>query len=347
MRTRLLLIPVLALFLAGCSIQIVSNKLRDGGVFRSDDAGATWAQKVTMPQTKGKAKNISSYDVLSLTLSPFNQDEMTVTTANNGVVRTFDAGETWAPVATFTTGEFFTFAYDPSVATTQYSAYGNTVLKSIDAGATWTAVYTDTRGALITAVAVDRFDTQRIYAGTNGGTILKSVNGGTEWKTLTTLGDFVRQIVIRNDDTRIVYVALANSGISRTTDGGATWTDLKALRSFSGAATTTQLLPSTTDAGTLYLASTFGLLKSVNGGDTWTEIKTLLPSGAANIRTVGIDPNASSTIYFSVNNLVHKSDDGGATWQTISTVPTNRILVRMLVHPAKSGTIFLGAFKPK
>jgi photosystem II stability/assembly factor-like uncharacterized protein len=89
------------------------------------------------------------------------------------------------------------------------------------------------------------------------------------------------------------------------------------------------------------------LLRSDDAGKTWTPIKTLIPYGTVPVRTVAVDPRTPSTIYFSANNLIHKSEDGGATWRTIATVPTRRLITRLLINPQKDGVLYLGTLKVK
>jgi photosystem II stability/assembly factor-like uncharacterized protein len=96
------------LFLAGCSL---SSGGSDGGVFRSDDGGKTFSQKVTIDE---KTK-ISSVDVLSLAVNPQNGQEIYIGTRSNGILKTVDGAETWqvVKVAATTPTKVYSIAIDP------------------------------------------------------------------------------------------------------------------------------------------------------------------------------------------------------------------------------------------
>ncbi len=340
-----LLLPIL--FLAGCSISLTSSRVRDGGLFRSTDFGEQWEQKVFVRQEKKRVISISDVTVTRIVFSPHAEDEITLTTAANGVYVTTDGGERWQPTQ-FSSGNFSSFAYDPTNTAIQYVATGATVLKTADTGQHWEVIYTETRGEAITAVAVDAYDAQRLYLATQGGTILKSTNGGQDWLALTDLDDVVHTILMSPRDTRVLYAATGNRGIFLSTDGGLAWKTLEGLTKYGGAGTVNglQILPAdATDI--LYAATNYGLLRSPDSGTSWVPIKTLVPFGTLPLRAVAVEPQRTNILYFSVNNLIHKSEDGGATWRTIETVPTRRPVIRLAVHPSKPGVVFAGTLKQK
>lgn len=331
------------LVLSGCSIQFSTGKEQDGGVFRSNDFGESWQQRVFIRQEGKKTFHIGNTDITEIVTSPFDPKEITVTTAANGVFRSVDSGDTWAALSA-SAGNYPTFAYDQTNSALQYTATGRSILKTANSGESWETIYTEPRGEAITALTVDHSNGSIIYASTTSGAILKSVNFGNDWALQHTIGDNVRRLYIRSDNPSTLFALTSNRGIFRSTDSGASWQELKELTKFRGAAQTYQLATSRNFPNILFVSTNYGLLQSSDGGDTWQELSTLVPRSTLPIRTVAVDPFSPDRIYFSVNNLVHKSEDGGKTWRTIENTQTGRTIVRMVAHPTEEGVLFTGTF---
>lgn len=344
---RLPLFALLGIFLlTGCSLRLTSTKVVDGGVFRSPDNGETWEQKVFVRQEKKRMITISDVDVLSIAASPSNPDELTITTLADGVYRTENGGDAWAALP-LSAGNYPAFAYDPSTSAVQYTATGPQVLKSGDSGEHWESVYTDSRGEGVTALAVDWYDTHKVFAGTSGGTLLQSLNNGNEWSVVRDFDTAIRGILMSTADSRILYAVTADRGVQRSVDGGSQWSQLEGMSAFDGGSQVRQLLPVPGTPGLLYAATNFGLLRSTDGGTTWTSIKTLVAQNTIPLRAVAVNPQSPNTLFVAVNNLIHKSDDAGLTWKTIETVPTQRLILRVLAHPQKAGLLYLGTVQPQ
>ena len=348
MRYRFIVpIVLIVLLTTGCSIRFSNNRVRDGGIFRSTDYAEHWEQKVFVRQEKKQTITISDVDVANIFPSPFSPDEFILATFAHGLYGTTNGGDSWQQT-TINAGNYQAFSFDPANPSILYTASGRNIMKSADSGGSWDIIYTDTRGEGIVALVVDPYDSSKLYAGTTGGTILKSVNYGNDWSVKHTINDPVRTIFFRADDSRIVYVVTTNKGLERSPDGGETWMSLlKNVATFPGAGVVYQGAYSKNLPMAFYAATNYGLIKSPDGGETWQAIKTLLPANSVPVRTVGVDPANVQILYFTVNNLLHKSEDGGTTWRTIETIPSGRLIVRMLVHPTRPGTVFLGTFKTK
>ncbi|PTY02351.1 hypothetical protein DB346_09590 [Verrucomicrobia bacterium LW23] len=85
----------------------------------------------------------------------------------------------------------FTIAVDPSSPDTVYAATENGLCKSTNAGEEWTILpqtgrkelrITGEKGKSIRCVAVDPTDSNTVYAGSPGGKLFKSTDGGLTWK---------------------------------------------------------------------------------------------------------------------------------------------------------------------
>lgn len=345
---RLLFLSCMILLTTGasCGIRLVGSPASDGGIFRSTDFGDHWEQKVFVRQEKKKVLTISAEDIDGIFFSPHNADELMITTFAHGIYRSQNNGDSWEQTR-LTSGHFTALSFDPTNSAMLYTAIGPQVLKTATAGETWNIIYTEARGEEMTALAVDPEHPERIYAATRGGTILQSVNYGIDWNMLTDINAPIHALEIVPTATSVMYAVTDTQGVYRTTDTGQHWEPLVTLTKFPGANQVNQLLVTRGEPSLLFAATDFGLLKSVDAGLTWEPIKTLVPFKTLPIRTVAVDTNNHQLLYFTVNNLVHKSEDGGKTWRTIGSVPTSRLLLRLRIDPQQNGTLFLGTWKQK
>lgn len=95
------------------------------------------------------------------------------------------------------------------------------------------------------------------------------------------------------------------------------------------------------------------LFKSANRGAKWTSINNGVPSNAS-VRTIAIDPNATSTVYAGATaSGMFKSTDAGTTWKAINSgIPAVSFVTAIVVDPSNSAIVYAandtglqGAFK--
>src|SRR4029079_19741955 len=139
-------------------------------------------------------------------------------------------------------------------------------------------------------------------------------------------------------------------GVCRTTDGGGTWQKVLFVDRNTGAA---QVEIDSTNPTVVFAAmwshregpwengsftgKTSGLYKSTDGGSTWNKLSAGLPDSAQGLGRIAfaVAPSEPRRIYALVPARqargVYRSDDGGATWQRVST--DSRLDVDIRVHP--------------
>ncbi|MFY9611575.1 MAG: hypothetical protein WAU45_23550 [Blastocatellia bacterium] len=98
----------------------------------------------------------------------------------------------------------------------------------------WTSV--GPQGGRVQALAIDPSNADIIYAGTDGGGVLKSTNGGAVWTTLNTGNttprilpfrpDYIPSIAIDRSSTNIIYAG-TDGGIIKSTNGGLSWVEIR------------------------------------------------------------------------------------------------------------------------
>ncbi|RJO59264.1 hypothetical protein C4546_02695 [Candidatus Parcubacteria bacterium] len=344
-----ILLPILALiFLSGCLIQFKTSSSGsgqgsgDGGVFTSTDRGETWQQKVFVSQEAQKVTTIGNTNVGFFYFHPIDPDLVYFSSIENGLWQTKNLGEAWSATA-LRSGYVTGFDIDPKNPDTMYAGFQNTVQKSVDAGVTWETIYTNQPGHTINQVRVDPFDSRDIFAATSGGVLLKSEDQGVTWRIIQQFsGKDLKRMQILKNDSRIMFLVTQN-GILRSTDGGTSWNEnmSQALAKIN-ALPVNDFVYTERNPSTMYVASNLGLVRSTDGGTSWQVVPTVIPPSTVPIQAVAINSFDEKEIYFTAGSTFYKSQDEGATWQTLKNVPSGRLFKVLAAHPKKPGTLLLG-----
>jgi hypothetical protein len=89
-------------------------------------------------------------------------------------------------------------------------------------------------------------------------------------------------------------------------------------------------------------------MRGTDNGTTWSDIVTLIGADDKqndDIRNVWTTPGNSNEIFFTLNNVVHKSVDAGVTWKVIENFPSVRKIYRYLIDPQTPNVMYAGMFK--
>ena len=279
----------------------------DGGIYKSTDAGDTWAS------VNNGIRTIQHYRVAS---HPTNPDILISGAQDNGNFRTVDRGAT--PWEFITTGDGMECFFDYTNPNTIYfsTQYGN-LYKSIDLGNTriWLGTY---NGFWIEPFFMHPTNNQWLYtASTN---IYRSTNGGTTFSPI--YNNIAAEPVISmaqstvNPNNMIVCGSISILYVKVSTDGGFGWTDVSG--NIPGdPAIYMRVTCHPTDANTMYLVKTgFSsgnkLYMTTDLGATWTNISGDLPNVPQN--DFFINPFITSDYYIANDLGVYKSTNSGVNW---------------------------------
>lgn len=198
----------------------------------------------------------------------------------------------------------------------------------------------------ISCIAYDPTVATTIYAGSGGGGLWKSVDGGTTWNCVSDKAPWkypaVDCIAIDPTNHNTLYVGTGdfdgffnayNQGIMKSTDGGATWTNL--------ATTVTgiydlsvsrividpendQLITCTTGRGSYSGPNqgTGNVFRSTNGGTTWASAG--LAASDYSALDVSAKDGSGNRTYWAAgasttgDGLLYKSTNRGATWTSVA-----------------------------
>jgi photosystem II stability/assembly factor-like uncharacterized protein len=318
----------------------------DGGVYRSDDKGAS-ARKVSNGLVVTQFYDLGFWRTLSNVIGGGAQDNATNYTTG---------GLTWKSLYQ---GDGGWFVIDPSDPRTIYFESQRADLqKSIDGGATWTPVSTGVTGASSVWEAVltmDPNDHLRLYYGTDR--VLRTKDGcATAWTAVSQqLAGFVSAIAVAESDSKRVYAG-AIGKTYRTDDGGdtTTWADKSAGLPPGGIVSGIWIDPANRDIVLIAMrGEPFGatsaqtVFRTTNGGNTWRDVSGDLPPIAAN--AVVVDPSNATTFYAGTDGGVYRTTNGGASWLPFDNGIPNVIVSDLKVDRGTkilyAGTMGRGAYK--
>jgi photosystem II stability/assembly factor-like uncharacterized protein len=338
---------------AGCIKVGGSTAAGPMGVFRSDDKGDTWKSAMTYPTAQG-VKSIAGLKVYRVFNDPSDPNSLYLATRGQGLFYTYNNGATWQFAEGLGVKFIYGVAVDPRDKCTVYVIDEQHVFKTNDCSRTWQAVYSEERPQeRLVSVTIDAHDSNKVYAGSVGGDIFASVDGGTSWRAIKRFGFQIQQVTSDQFVAGRLYVGSYQNGLFRSDDGGNTWEDLRqGMAGFSGSLSFYRLVQHPTKQGGLFWISKYGILRSDDSGSSWTDLKLITPPGSVNIYSFAVGPTNDKELYYTgtilgenqahVRSTFYKSMDGGITWVT-KKLPTNTIPIGLYIHPRRP-TLLLMAF---
>lgn len=352
-KTKIIFGGLAAFFLSACSLGFSGN---DGGVFRSDDGGKSFAPK----NAAEGGKTISGTDILSIAFNLQNGQEIYIGTKTSGILKSEDGGELWKPVKVFdfTPTKIYSLAIDAADSRNVYAVSvvnkRGKIIRSSDAGASWKEIYTEPAdGSLVLSLAIDPKNSQKIFAGTDKGQIIFSEDAGVTWRSLlwTQNNKAVYQIAFDSLDSNTIYFLIFQDSVIRTTDGGNSFQELVRAKNnaeFSFGAENLQkpvsIKTDPTRTGWVYVGTADGLLRSKDKGENWEIVKTLNKTDEFDVVSIDINPTNSDEMIFGAAKTFYKSVDGGINWMPVQS-QTTRTLQVVKYNPQNPEVIWIGMNK--
>jgi len=220
----------------------------------------------------------------------------------------------------------------------------------------WNAVGPTNIGGRFTDVSLDPTDPNVIYVGSAVGGVWKSVDKGFNWSLVFEEpgGVSIGNVEVSPVNPNVVYVgtgeangsatsgAFFGNGIYKSIDAGETWTNVGLPKSDHIGRIifhpTNEDIVYAAVAGKLYGKNLErGLYKTMDGGQSWEQKLFINDStGVIDVAMSAADPNvlfasswertrfAQGRVYGGFSSGIHKSTDGGETWELLSNgLPLN------------------------
>jgi photosystem II stability/assembly factor-like uncharacterized protein len=337
-----------------------------GGIYRTIDGGDTWTETLD-------GHNFSSVEICT------GDPDIAYASARTNFFCSEDRGQTWQQVAGDRWGPAdamvgwpIDMQCDPRDALRIYvNAYGGGVFLSEDGGATWSTASRGYTGALMREVAVASDDPARVFVSARSG-IFASTDGGENWLGLN-IGPArdLEAYALAMDplDSNHIIATYMDTGLKPKVsfDGGKTWEEGDATFAAAGDDITrivfslsdpSLLLASVGDENCHLNASACqdnpggGIIFSHDGGRTWAQ--SSLDNGQ--VQGLAFSGDGQSAFAVLADGQFHRSNDGGQTWQLVSSnltdvVPPSQnpdapqlVTYSLAVDPSNPEKIFVGFY---
>lgn len=306
-----------------------------GGVWRSTDAGLSWAALMAEQPTltMGAVAYAPSDPRVIYAASGEDAGIYDPAWPGVGVYRSVDGGATWILATPLPSDQFSAIVVHPTDPDTLYVAGDRGLHKSRDGGTTWIA--NPGLGSLldgqITDVVLAHDDPDRVYVGVHNRGVYRSASGGeaagaaAAFERLDGPGRLPSDAAAGwiklaigiggANGSRFVAAKLGADGarIFRTPDGGQTWTELAAaVQAVAYDEWCSVLAVSPADENVL-LAGGLGLSRTANGGTAigdWTGVGGV----HADQQDAVLSAVKADIGYLANDGGVYRTLDGGASW---------------------------------
>lgn len=332
----------LVLLGAGC-LGGSSTKSATGGMWLSQNAGASWTAMQALPLASGVG-SIGTADMLSFAVDPSDETALYAGSKASGLFVSLDGGASWARPedAQVSSGAILDVAVSSSDVCTYYVLKADRLLKTTTCGREFddqTYVEGRTKEAL-TALALDWYDANIVYLGTTAGEVLKSLDGGKTWTVIYSVKDSISALEVSNADSRFVIMGGQRTGLYRSEDAGATWLSFEdTLNDTMKGSDRVYALTQSANGLQVVASTKYGILTSDDKGLTWKGLSLLTASGDVMISALTVDPDDGKTIVYGTDSTLYKTVDGGATWST-EDLPSSR--AASVLRIMKDGSVWLG-----
>ena len=194
----------------------------------------------------------------------------------------------------------------------------------------------------IHALVVEPAHPDTLYAGTHGGGVWKSTDGGRSWTLAGTklASTVVHWIEIDPRKPGTVYAGAEGPGVARSKDGGNTWEWLKV-----GDASVPGRLSFAPKSSEVLLSDVNIHYRSTDGGATWKDFR--VPGGDVKIfRYHPANPKVIWAGGVDGKGGLHKSTDGGQTWTAIGKgLKDFNHVTELIVDPSNPDVLYMKAFR--
>ena len=330
-------------------------------------SGTTFAAVAGLPLTFVEAIGVAPSNASIVYVAGFDPGNDPI------VYKTVNGGSTWAPAATGLPAarpDPTTLAIDPTDPTHALLPMPNGIYQTTN-GASWSASNVGLTGWPVVALLRDPTQAGVVVAGTFGGDVFRSSDGGASWAAAAAGSTNANTLIAANGK-----LYLGGSGVYTSADHGATWSgttgaqytaslaaapsapmtmyaggssvyvssDGGATWAASGLASTQQVNAVAVDATNAMIAYAAtpdkGVFRTANGGAAWSQINGgLTPT---EVLSLAVSPSNASVVFAGTGNGLYRSVDGGSNWSLTGGSAGLRV-TSVVVHPTKAMQVYVSA----
>ena len=279
----------------------------DGGLFTSNDGGATWTSQAEM---RGKSIRAVAASV--------SDPRILVAGTLQGVYRSQDGGQRWKLISPQDSVEIHNIesvAIDPKDPNVIYAGTWHLPWKTTDAGEHWDNIKEGIiEDSDVFSIIVDPTAPQTVYASACSG-IYKSENAGLQFRKVQGIPSSARRtrVLLQDPSHRDTVFAGTTEGLFRSEDAGKSWS-----RTTGPEIIVNDVSVDSTDSRHVLIATDRGgVMASEDGGDTFHSSNAGF--SARQITALKRDSQTPATLYVGVVNDkewggVFQSENGGVSW---------------------------------
>lgn len=331
--------------------------VNNGGVWKTDDYGATWNPIFDEAPTGS---------VGDLAVSPSHPDVIYVGTGEglhrpdlavgDGMFKSTDGGKTWEHIGLGDIQQISRVVVHPTNPDIVFVAglghpYGANemrgVFRSLDGGKTWEKTLYINHNTGAVQVEFDPNNSQILFAdlwehqegpwenakfsGPNSG-LYKSTDGGANWRKIekglpnATQGLGRIGVAISRSNSSRMYATVdsrQNGGIYRSEDAGESWALINNNRRLWGRGSDfAEVKVHPKDENVLFIGN-IASYKSSDGGETWTSLKGA--PGGDDYHRIWINPLYPDIMIFAADQGAVVTVNGGKTWSSWYNQPTSQL----------------------
>lgn len=262
-----------------------------GGVFRSDDGGATW-----------QSVGLAGHDVTSVAASPIERDLVWIGTEPSEIWRSDNAGATWEAA----------HALDEQPSSPEWSFPPKPDTHHVR----W--------------IACHPRDAARLWVAIEAGALVSTTDGGRTWRDRVPGGPWdTHELAIHPAAPATLRVA-AGDGYFESDDGGLTWRtpsdglDVGYLRSVAIDPGAPDVVVVTAAPGprSAYVAGvSSGRVYRRAASSRWERVTNGWPEHPSTIAPLVAAGSQPGELWAADERCVRRSDDGGASWRVVGEYP--------------------------
>ena len=185
-----------------------------------------------------------------------------------------------------------------------------------------------------------------LFAATDDGLFVKSLQDNAEWEELGFAGEQVRSVLLADGYMLASVVGPQDTGLFKSNDEGESWDEV--ADNFGGNSPEPIFyLCREPDSGTIYGAGYATVARSSDEGVTWSPIYGDWQGFASGLDLVEVNPH-NGDIWAGGQNAIEEmvliqSEDNGATWQHWSNlVAAPSVAKDILFHADEAGHVYVG-----
>jgi hypothetical protein len=324
------------------------------GVFKSQDAGATWTFLASSPVITNGSTTAALHNPLAVDAT---QSNTVYYGTDHGMFVSPDGGATWNPSTNGFAGSdtavrdvavkgSTVFALAGASASVAVSLY-----ESTNHGTSWTILSSSLDGERIvpdpassTTLYLYGLAAHAVYKSTDGGHTFNpsdsGMPGGGSSSTVTVTGPSGVLIPVTTGPNTFL-ATIGGLGVFRSQDAAGSWTlSTKGISAWFGEVVAFD--PATPTTVYLGAGNGGGIWKSTDSGVTWANLRQ------DSAHAIAVDPfNSLHILAAAFDEGLIQSQDGSATWQKVTNLPPppggSAVVIGITFHPTQNGTIFISA----